>query len=137
MTDHKIYITAADAEKLRQLVWNAQSTDYRHSNYIKNLSQELGRAEVVDPHNIPADVVTMNSQALLVDLESGEEMLYTVVFPEDADPVSGKISVLAPIGTAMLGYRVGDTFEWGTPDGVRKLKVEKIVFQPEASGDYQ
>lgn len=137
MTDHKIYITAVDAEKLRNLIWQAQSTDYRGSPYLKMLAAELNRASVVDPHEIPADVITMNTQASLVDVESGEEMLYTLVFPDAADPIKDKISVLAPIGTAMLGYRVGDTFEWQTPDGMRKIRVEKVVFQPEASGDYQ
>jgi regulator of nucleoside diphosphate kinase len=118
------------------LIWEAQSTDYRHSNYLKMLSQELDRANVVNPRDIPADVITMNTQASMVDLESSEEMVYTLVFPEDADPIQGKISVLAPIGTAMLGYRVGDVFEWETPDGMRRIRVEKILFQPEASGDY-
>ena len=137
MPNHKIYITAVDADKLRDLIWNAQSTDYRSSNYLKMLSQELDRAEVVQPRDIPADVITMNSQVSLVDLESGEQMEYTLVFPENADPIQGRISVLAPIGTAMLGYRVGDVFEWDTPDGMRKIRVDKIIYQPEASGDYQ
>ena len=137
MTEHNIYITAVDGEKLRDLIWQAQATDYRGSPYLKMLAGELDRAIVLDPHEIPADVITMNSTASLVDVESGEDMLYTLVFPEAADPIQGKISVLAPIGTAMLGYRVGDTFEWETPDGERKLRVKKVVFQPEASGDYQ
>jgi regulator of nucleoside diphosphate kinase len=137
MTDHIIYISAVDAEKLHDLIWQSQATDYRGSPYLKMLAGELDRAKVVDPHEIPADVITMNSTASLVDVESGEEMQYTLVFPEAADPIQGKISVLAPIGTAMLGYRVGDTFEWETPDGMRKLRVAKVIFQPEASGDFQ
>lgn len=137
MTDHTIYITANDAAKLHDLIRDAQSSGYRGSPYLKMLAQELNRARVVDPHSIPANVVTMNSQALLVDEETREEMEYTLVFPEDADPVAGKISVLAPIGTAMLGYREGDVFEWDTPGGSRKIRVEKIIFQPEASGDFQ
>ena len=137
MKEHKIYISAVDAEKLRDLIWHAQSTEYRQSPYLKMLAGELDRAEVVDPEKIPSDVITMNSTASLVDVESNEEMLYTLVFPEAADPIQGKISVLAPIGTAMLGYRVGDTFEWETPDGMRKIRVDKVIFQPEASGDYQ
>ena len=61
----------------------------------------------------------MRSTASLLDLDTREEMDYTLVFPEDADPLEGKISILAPIGTAMLGYRVGDEFSWGTPDGLK------------------
>ncbi len=137
MNDHTIYITAADAEKLHKLILEAQATEYRGSSYIQMLSSELRRAQVVDSRQIPANVITMNSQALLLDVEENEEMLYTLVFPEDADPVEGKISVLAPIGTAMLGYREGDEFEWETPGGRRKIRVQKIVFQPEASGDFR
>ena len=82
----------------------------------------------------PADVITLNSTARLVDQETNEEMVYTLVFPEAADIAQGKISVLAPIGTAMLGYKTGDTFEWDTPGGKRTLRVQEILYQPEASG---
>jgi len=78
----------------------------------------------------------MNSRVHLVDLDTQEEMVYTLVFPQDAEISQSKISVLAPIGTAMLGYRVGDTFTWQVPDGVRRLQVKKVLYQPEASGDY-
>jgi regulator of nucleoside diphosphate kinase len=137
MNEHTIYITATDAEKLRDLIWKSQSTEYRRSPYLQLLERELGRANIVDAHVIPRDVITMNSQASLIDADTGEEMLYTLVFPEDADPIHDKISVLAPIGTAMLGYRVGDIFEWDTPGGKRKIRVQKVLFQPEASGNYQ
>ena len=75
----------------------------------------------------------MNTRAEFLDLESGECMEFTLVLPADADINDGKISVLAPLGTAMLGYRVGDTFEWHIPHGIRHLKVIKIHFQPEGS----
>ena len=75
----------------------------------------------------------MNSRAELVDLESGERMEFTLVLPADANINDGKISVLAPLGTAMLGYRVGDEFEWPVPYGVRRLKVTHVYFQPEAA----
>lgn len=86
--------------------------------------------------DIPGDVITMNSKAVLIDLDTGEEMSYTLVFPHDADIDQHKISIFAPIGTAMLGYSVGDTFEWRVPAGLRRLKVKEILYQPEASGDY-
>jgi regulator of nucleoside diphosphate kinase len=136
MTEHAIYITASDADKLRELIWKAQRTEYRHSTYLQMLSGELTRAVIIDEHTIPPDVITMNSQVLLVDSDTGEEMLYTLVFPEEADPIQGKISVLAPIGTAMLGYRVGDDFAWDTPGGKRKICVKQIIYQPEASENH-
>jgi regulator of nucleoside diphosphate kinase len=91
---------------------------------------------VISPKDIPVEVITTNSTASLVNLETGEEEVYSLVFPEDADLGQRKISVLAPIGTAMLGYEVGDVFEWDVPAGKRNLRVERIIYQPEASGDY-
>ena len=133
MMAHAIYITANDAEKLRDLISNAQRGDYRNSPYLQMLSKELARAIIIQEDSVPPDVITMSSQVSLVDIDTGEEMLYTLVFPEEADAIQGKISVLAPIGTAMLGYRVGDEFEWDTPGGKRKIRVENVIFQPEAS----
>ena len=71
-----------------------------------------------------------------MDQDTHEEMVYTLVFPQAADVTQSKISVLAPIGTAMLGYRSGDTFMWQVPDGVRRLQVKQVLYQPEASGDF-
>ena len=75
----------------------------------------------------------MNSRAELLDLDTGERMDFTLVFPIDANIEEGKISVLAPLGTAMLGYRVGDEFEWTVPYRLRRLKVTHVQFQPEAA----
>ena len=136
MGEEPIKITKFDQERLMQLLRDAGSTQYRGSHYLKRLKQELERAKVVLPQEIPPDVITMNSKVKLQDTETSEEETYTLVFPEDADVQQGKISILAPIGTAMLGYRVGDIFEWEVPAGTRKLLVKSIIFQPEASGNY-
>lgn len=136
MGDEPIKITKYDLERLQLLLRDAGSTQYRGSQYLKRLKQELDRAQVVRPQEIPPDVITMNSTVRLEDTESKEEETYTLVFPEDADVQQGKISVLAPIGTAMLGYQVGDIFEWEVPAGIRKLRVKSILFQPEASGNF-
>jgi regulator of nucleoside diphosphate kinase len=132
-----IFITTKDAEKLRKLIREAYHSDYRGSDYLKDLAGEIEKASVMQPDQIPADVITLNSTARLVDQETHEEMVYTVVFPEDADPSQGKISILAPIGTAMLGYKTGDTFEWDTPGGKRTIRVKEILYQPESAGDEQ
>lgn len=138
MTDHTIFITSSDAEKLHELIRSVQHTpEYRNSEYIKMLAQELERSQVVEAQAIPPDVITMNTEAVLFDVDANEEMTYKLVFPEDADPLAGRVSVLAPIGTAMLGFRVGDTFEWDTPGGKAKIRVEKIIYQPEASGNFE
>jgi regulator of nucleoside diphosphate kinase len=81
-------------------------------------------------------VITMRSKARLLDIDSGKEVVYSLVFPNEADLEKGKISVLAPIGTAMIGYKVGDIIEWEVPAGLRRLRVEEVLYQPEAAGDY-
>ncbi|GMV35375.1 MAG: nucleoside diphosphate kinase regulator [Chloroflexi bacterium] len=136
MENKPIYITEFDLDRLQKLLWEAQSTDYRKSEYLEKLQVEIRRAVVVSPQDIPSDVITMNSIVSLKDMDTGEEETYTLVFPEDSNLEQGKISVLAPIGTAMLGYKVGDVFEWSVPAGTRRLQVIKIIFQPEASGNY-
>ncbi len=136
MKPNTIYITQVDLEKIRDLIREAQNAGYRGSAYIQALKEELDRAEIVNPQDVPPDVITMNTRAVLLDTETSELMEFTLVFPADADVAQGKISILAPVGTGMLGYRVGDVFEWNTPGGKRKLRVEKILEQPEASGNY-
>jgi len=123
MSAKPIRITEYDLERLKKLLFEAKYTEYRKSEYLEKLRLEINRAEVVSPQNIPGDVITMNSTVCLLDLDTGEEEIYTLVFPEDAELGQGKISVLAPIGTAMLGYEVGDVFEWEVPAGKRKLRV--------------
>jgi len=103
---------------------------------LRDLQAELTQARVVAPEAVPPDVITMNSKARLRDLETSEEMTYTLVFPDQADIEQDRISVLAPIGTAMLGYRVGDEFQWTVPAGTVRLRVEAVLYQPEAAGDY-
>ena len=132
-----IYINEVDLARLRKLIDLARETgNDANRMYLDRLEGELERAEVVNPIDIPKDVVTMRSTVRLKDLDNGKEMVYSLVFPNEADVDEGKISVLAPVGTAMIGYRVGDLIEWEVPSGLRRLKVKEIIYQPEASGDY-
>ena len=136
MSNRVIYITEHDMERLRELLEVAKHANYEGRDDLRNLEAELDRSQRVAPEDVPPDVITMNSTTHLTDLDTGEDMIYTLVFPDDADMDADKISVLAPIGTAMLGYKVGDTFEWKVPDGLRRLHVKEVLYQPEASGDY-
>ena len=136
MEERIIYITEYDCKRLRELIDEAKRLDRRGNEYLESLDAELSGCKVVVPTEVPPDVVTMNSQVRLMDLDTHEEMVYTLVFPREADITQSKISVLAPIGTAMLGYRVDDTFIWKVPDGFRRLQVKKVLYQPEAAGDY-
>jgi regulator of nucleoside diphosphate kinase len=137
MSNKPIQITQLDLERLQKLIEDAQQTEYRGSDSLVHLQEELDRAEIVAPQDVSEGVVTMNSTVVLLDLETGEEETYTLVLPERADLARGRISVLAPIGTAMLGYEAGDIFEWEVPAGTRRLKVQRVLYQPEAAGDYQ
>ncbi len=137
MDEKVIYITEQDRKRLLDLIMDAQSGGYRGSVYLEKLRGELDRAQIVPSREIPGDIITMNSRVALVDLDTREEEIYTLVYPENANTSEGKVSILAPVGTAMLGYRVGDVFEWEVPAGKRRLKVDKILYQPEAAGDYE
>lgn len=130
-----IYITELDYNRLSGLIDRTRERNGVDKEYLNKLEAELDRAEIVDPSAIPGDVVTMRSKVRLKDLVSGESNTYSLVFPTEANFTEGKISVLAPIGTAILGYRQGDTIEWPVPSGVRKLKVEEVLYQPESAGD--
>lgn len=136
MSGKPIQVTEFDRERLKKLLFDAQFTEMRKSEYLKRLELEINRAQIVSSKDVSSDVVTMNSTVCIQDLDTKEEETYTLVFPENANPNQGKISILAPIGTAMLGYEVGDTFEWQVPDGKRRLRIKKILYQPEAAGDY-
>lgn len=128
-----VIINAADHEKLSCAITTLGRLTERGHGEVSALRAELVRAEIVPPENTPPDVITMNTRAEIVDMNSGESMELTVVFPSHTDVEQGKISVLAPLGTAMLGQRVGDEFEWAVPYGTRRLKVLSVVFQPEAA----
>ena len=127
-----IIMSAADHEELRCVVVAAGRLSRRGLEEIAALERELTRAEVVLPEKVPPDVITMNSRAELLDLETMERMEFTLVYPADANIEEGKISVLAPLGAAMIGYRVGDEFKWSVPYGERRLRVMAVRFQPEA-----
>jgi regulator of nucleoside diphosphate kinase len=126
-----ISITRDDNTKLRALLATAL-----HSNgsvALKKLREELDRATVIDPAAFPADVVTMDSTVEFEDLGTSEIEEYTITFPNRADVERKRISILAPVGTALIGYRVGDIVKWWTPGGIRQLKIRRVTL-PTFSG---
>jgi regulator of nucleoside diphosphate kinase len=131
-----IYITELDYNRLNGLIERTRERNGTDREYLNKLEAELDRAEIIDPKDLPADVITMRSKVRLKDLVSGESNTYSLVFPTEADFAEGKISVLAPIGTAILGFRKGNTIEWQVPSGLRRLKVEEVLYQPESAGDH-
>lgn len=101
------------------------------------LIDELNRAEVRPPEQVPADVVTMHSQVECEDIASGERHVLTLVYPNEADVERGRVSVLAPVGSALIGLSVGQSIDWEAPGGRSlKLKVMSVRYQPEAAGNF-
>ncbi len=136
MRECTIFITDTDRDRLEKLLLGTRMWSSRDKERLQALAEELAKAQTVASREIPGDVVTMRSLVHVKDMKAGTEMDLSVVFPSEADSEQGKISVLAPVGTALLGYRVGDTVEWNVPGGLRRLKIERILYQPEAAGDY-
>jgi regulator of nucleoside diphosphate kinase len=132
--EQRIVITEADYDRLKHLV---DSPLYRstHAVLLMALKGELDRGEIVAPGRVPRGIVTMHTRVRVRDLDDDEQETYTLVYPEEADINAGKLSVLAPLGTALLGARVGDIVEFDAPAGIRRLKVERVLYQPEAAGD--
>lgn len=131
-TSPPLLLSRLDVERIEALLDQpvAQGID------TSALEAELERAEVVEPAQMPDDVITMNSTARFRDETSGEEREITLVFPRDADGSHDKVSILAPVGSALLGLRVGASIEWPVPGGrTIRLRVLSIRYQPEASGD--
>ena len=111
MNQREIYITEFDLARLRDVLRARTSVGARDRDHLESLENELDRAHVVDPSAVPHDVVTMNSQVRIEDVETGAENVYTLVFPSDAGIQEKKLSILAPIGTALLGARAGETVD--------------------------
>lgn len=131
MNERPLYISTTDHAKLRLLLEALASSS--RSGALQKLRGELDRAIVLDAPAVPADVVTMNTRFEIEDLATGEVEDYTLTYPEQADVERRRLSVLAPIGTAVLGYAAGDEVEWTTPGGVRRLRI-RSVSRPEPAG---
>lgn len=131
MSSRKLIITRNDHRRLEDLLTSNFAQAIESRAYLKDLELELHRAKIVDSRNVPDDVVTMNSTVRFRDVDTDEVETYTLVFPEQANIAANRLSILAPIGTAILGYRVGDVVRWQVPGGRRRLKIEAVLCQPE------
>jgi regulator of nucleoside diphosphate kinase len=127
------YLTELDVARLEKHA-AAPGADARLQDMLDDV---LERAVIVDAHDIPANILTMNSQATLVDEASGEQMTWTVVYPPDADFAHGRLNVFSPVGLALLGAKRGERIRFTPPSGTEKvLKLEKILYQPEAADNF-
>ena len=136
MKERTIYITEPDYQKLEELLDGVKRTGFRDLDDLTSLEEELDKCKVVAQREVPPDVVTINSRVRFRDLDTDQEMIMTLVFPNNANFSEGRISVTSQIGTALLGYAVGDVIEWKVRAGTKTIRIEEIVYQPEAAGDY-
>lgn len=131
MDENKIYVTEKDYMRLRNLLDSFHGEDY------EDLEIELDRAGVLTDAEVPRDLITMNSTVSYLNVQDNKESTITLVYPKDANSNEGKISILAPLGSAIFGLKVGQEINWMFPDGkTRTLRILEVTYQPEASGDW-
>jgi regulator of nucleoside diphosphate kinase len=128
--EQTLTITDVDLQRLQAVL------DQHDTPASESLATELHRASIVAQRAVPADVVTMNSEVVYEDCDTLAKRAVRVVYPKDADASHGRVSVLAPIGSALLGLRVGQTIAWPVPSGTKRIRVVEIRYQPEACGDF-
>lgn len=133
--DALVFVTDKDRSRLKALIRTLRY-HRRCGAYLNALERELRRARVVPSWEVPEDTVTMNSRVRVRDMDEDERVICSVVYPEQAGHEEDWISVLSPLGTALLGNRVGDVARCSLPSGTRDLKIEKLFYQPEAAGDW-
>lgn len=131
MQDSKIHVTEKDFMRLKNLVVALGESDY------EDLEVELERASVLTDAEVPKDLITMNSTLRYLNVQDEKEVVMTLVYPKDANSSQGKISILAPLGSALIGLKVGQEINWMFPDGkTRTLRILEVIYQPEANGDW-
>lgn len=123
----RLFISEIDFQRLSSLVDSAKRFFCRDREHIDVLEEELNRAEIVPAKELRANVVTMNSRVRLRDLDTGTQVVYTLAFPHQADITQNRVSVLAPIGAAILGYRAGAVVCACVPGGRKRLKIEEVM----------
>jgi regulator of nucleoside diphosphate kinase len=129
-----ITLSTVDIQRLERIL---EDGNVPNSPNIEALREELSRAEVVEPQQMPAGVITMNSRVRLLNESTGKPHELTLVYPQAADGALGRVSVLAPVGSALLGLSTGQSIDWPMPDGtVSRLKVLEVLYQPESAGQY-
>ena len=126
MRDQPIVISEPDARVLRGLL-SSRSAASHDQEHLEELRVELERAQVLQPEQVSANVVTMHKQLRILDLSNNKRQELVLVSPGEANVSARRISVLAPLGTALLGYREGDEVEWLMPGGIRRLRIESVL----------
>lgn len=133
---NKITLSRLDHIRILKNIDNAKLSGTINAAEAEKLLKELGNATIVEPQDIPSDVVTMNSEVKICFANTKKPVTFKIVYPEQANIRENKISIFSPIATALIGYRVGDEIEWIVPAGLTRIRIEEILYQPEAAGEY-
>ncbi|HRV51626.1 MAG TPA: nucleoside diphosphate kinase regulator [Bacteroidia bacterium] len=132
----KIIINRLDYSRIKKSINDAKQFRSISNDEAEKLLKELDSAKIVEPEAIPSNVVTMNSIVKLSFQNNNKQIQFQIVYPEQANVKENKISIFSPIATALIGYKVNDEIEWIVPAGLTKIRIDEIIYQPEAAGDY-
>lgn len=132
----KIVLSKTDFLRISKCIEKAIAAKTISEPEARNLLSELKNASIVEPEKIRPDVVTMNSEVEISFAGKKGVMRFQIVYPHKANIKEKKVSILSPVATALIGYSENDEIEWLVPSGLTKIKIERIIYQPEANGDY-
>ncbi len=133
----KIIVNRLDYARIKKCINDAKQLKSITSIEADNLLKELDSAKIMEPESIPSNVVTMNSIAKITFLNNNKQVQFQIVYPDKANLKENKISIFSPIATSLIGYKVNDEIEWIVPGGLTKIRIDEIIYQPEATGDYE
>jgi regulator of nucleoside diphosphate kinase len=133
---NKLIVNKMDYLKIHQCIDIARRQNTIGATEADSLINELHSADIVEPREIPGDVVTMNSIVKISFLNTKKSMQFRIVYPDEANIRENKISIFSPVATALLGYKVKDEIEWIVPSGPANIRIDELVYQPEAEGDF-
>lgn len=133
---NRIIVNKMDYSKIHKCVDIARRQNTFGLNEAETLLNELHSALIVEPHEVPGDVVTMNSIVRISFLNNNKTVQFQLVYPDAANIKENKISIFSPVATALIGYKQSDEIEWIVPSGLTRIRIDEIVYQPEAAGDF-
>lgn len=131
-----IIVNRLDYIRIQKQINEARLKKTIDSVEAEKLLNELNSATIVNPNEIPGDVVTMNSVVKISFADSEKQLEFKIVYPDEANFKEKKVSIFSPVATALIGYKVGDLIEWMVPGGPTKIRIDEIVYQPESAGDF-
>jgi regulator of nucleoside diphosphate kinase len=132
----KLILNRLDYLRIQKAINDAKLVKSINAAEAESLMKELDSATIVEPEEIPSNVVTMNSIVKISFLNTNQQTQFQIVYPGQANVKEKKISIFSPIATALIGYKVSDEVEWIVPAGLTKIRIDEIIYQPEAAGDY-